>query len=114
LSGSPLTVATNGVLNLLGGGTVYLYAPLTNAGTINWSNSVTWYVYNNNNAPYNGAVYDLSGALLNIQSDRGMNPGYANPFSTTRARSAKVSARAPPLNSRSAQFFGSSGFFPLV
>jgi len=34
-----LTIATNGVLNLIGGGSVTLYAPLTNAGTINWSNS---------------------------------------------------------------------------
>jgi len=55
----PVTIATNGVLNLIGGGSVTLYAPLTNAGTINWSNSITWYVYNDN-ASYHGAIYNLA------------------------------------------------------
>src|SRR5208283_984103 len=49
-----------------------LYAPLTNAGTINWSNTVTWYVYNNGNSPYSGSIYNLAGASLNINSDQGL------------------------------------------
>ncbi len=75
----PVSINANGVLNLVGAGSVTLYAPLTNAGTINWSNSVTWHVYNNN-ASDSGAIYNLSGALLNIQSDQGMNGESVNPF----------------------------------
>ncbi|MGA2660496.1 MAG: hypothetical protein ABSH34_23600, partial [Verrucomicrobiota bacterium] len=80
LAGSPLTIATNGVLNVVGGGSVTLYAPLTNAGTINWSNSATWTLYNNQSASYSGAIYNLSGARLNIQSDQGMNGAWGNEF----------------------------------
>ena len=79
LTGSPLTISTTGALNLLGNGSITLGVLLTNAGTINWSNTVTWYVYNNN-ASYNGAIYNLATGLLNIQSDQGMNGGYCCPF----------------------------------
>jgi hypothetical protein len=74
-----VSIATNGVLNLVGGG-VTLYAPLTNAGTINWSNSASWTLYNNHSASYSGAIYNLSGARLNIQSDQGMNGAWGNEF----------------------------------
>ena len=76
----PFNVATNGVLSLVGSGSPILYAPLTNAGTINWSNSPSFYVYNNNGAPYNGAIWNLPGGLFNIQSDQGLNGGYCCPF----------------------------------
>lgn len=56
----PLTVASGGLLNIAGGG-VSLYAPLTNAGTINWSNSSTLTVYNSS-PTYSGAIYNLLGA----------------------------------------------------
>ncbi|HEV2391800.1 MAG TPA: Ig-like domain-containing protein [Verrucomicrobiae bacterium] len=72
----PVNIATNGVANLLGGGSVALWAPLTNAGTINWSNSVTFYVYNNNSSGNQGAIWNLPGALFNIQSDQGVNGEY--------------------------------------
>src|SRR5260221_13198903 len=37
LQGSPLTIASNGVLNLAAGpGTLFLDGSLTNAGTVNW------------------------------------------------------------------------------
>ncbi|PWU16966.1 MAG: hypothetical protein C5B50_12250, partial [Verrucomicrobia bacterium] len=41
LSGSPLTIATNAVLNITGGGTEYLENVLTNAGTVTMSGSGT-------------------------------------------------------------------------
>src|SRR5208337_691017 len=58
LTGNGLTIASNAVLEVIGSGSVALYAPLTNAGTINWSNTVTWYVYNNGNSPYSGSIYN--------------------------------------------------------
>ncbi len=73
-------VETAGVLNLVGNNGVLLQAPLTNAGTINWSNSVGWSIYNNNGQPYTGAIYNLAGALLNIESDQSLSGGYGNEF----------------------------------
>ena len=63
----PLTVPPNAVLNVVGPGAVYVEAPLTNAGTINWSGgSFEIQTYNNN---MGAAVYNLAGAVLNIQSN---------------------------------------------
>ena len=77
--GGPLTVASNGVLNLTGNSTVFLYNPLTNAGTVNWTGTVGIYVYNNN-ANYSGLIQNLAGGVWNIQSDQTMSPGYNNPY----------------------------------
>src|ERR1019366_2624640 len=78
-SGGSLTVASNGVLNLTGNSTVFLYNPLTNAGTVNWIGTEGIYVYNNN-AAYSGSIQNLAGGVWNIQSDQGMSPGYSFPY----------------------------------
>src|SRR5208282_3426983 len=75
----PLTVASNGVLNLTGNSTVYFYSPLTNAGTVNWTGAVGIDVYNNN-ANYSGLIQNLAGGVWNIQSDQTMSPGYSYPY----------------------------------
>ncbi len=79
-SSSPLTVATNGVLNF-NGAAVTIYAPLTNFGTVNWSGS-TVSVYNNNvPAQYTGAIYNQAGGLFSIQSDQSVSSaGYGFEF----------------------------------
>lgn len=71
LTGSPLTIATNGVLNINSGSTVSLWCALTNAGTVNWINA-------NINADYSsslnefGVIVNLTGALFTIQSGQGL------------------------------------------
>jgi hypothetical protein len=71
VSGGPLTVAGNGVLNLEGNGTVYLQnGALTNAGTVNWlSGGLNLYTCG---SPATGPVVNLAGALWNIQCDQGL------------------------------------------
>ena len=65
LSGSPLTIASGGVLNITG--SVTLWNVLTNAGTVTMTGAgVTMY---NNNWTYNGGVYNLAGALWDIQTN---------------------------------------------
>jgi hypothetical protein len=68
--GGPLTVANGGLLNILGTSSLYLYAPLTNAGTINWSNAATLFLYNNHTPAYSGAIYNLAGGLFNLRTDQ--------------------------------------------
>ena len=68
---SSLTVVSNGVLNLSGAADKYLYGPRTNAGTVTWggtgniqcgtSHNYNWYY-----AP----IFNLPGALFDIQSDQ--------------------------------------------
>ncbi|HWX19080.1 MAG TPA: hypothetical protein VN578_04135, partial [Candidatus Binatia bacterium] len=55
LSGSPMTITTNGLLSLGGSSSKFLDNALTNAGTVAWSGTGNFYVYNNNGAPYRGA-----------------------------------------------------------
>src|SRR5882724_11249574 len=47
LDGNPLTLATNGVMNLVGSGNKFLVNALTNAGTITFAGSGDLYLYNN-------------------------------------------------------------------
>jgi len=64
LSGNPLTVASNGVLNVSGSG-VTLGGALTSAGTVNWlSGDVQVYNYTPGVAY---PVVNLAGGLWNIQ-----------------------------------------------
>ncbi|HEV2437668.1 MAG TPA: hypothetical protein VG077_16865 [Verrucomicrobiae bacterium] len=69
-SASPLTVSASGVLNF-NGGSAYIYAPLTNSGTINWSGG-TLSVYNNANA-YTGIINNQPSGLFNIECDQNLS-----------------------------------------
>src|SRR5208337_203466 len=68
LSGS-LTVASNGVLNLSGGWTVY--GPLTNNGTVNWQGGSLTVNYNPSEGAY-GVVWNQMGAQWNILCDQSL------------------------------------------
>ena len=50
----PLTIAAGGVVNVLGDAVKYLLGPLTNAGTVNFTNAGPLNVYNNGGPPYIG------------------------------------------------------------
>src|SRR5207302_408299 len=55
------------------------YNVLTNAGTVNWGLcGVSLYYYTP--AQYSGSIYNLAGALWDIQADRTMSGGYGNEF----------------------------------
>ena len=67
-AGATLTVAANGVLNLGGDGTLYLYGALTNAGTVNWTGTGNLEIYNGYS--YTGGINNLAGAVFNAQNDQ--------------------------------------------
>ena len=70
LSGSAaLTITTNGMLNLNGSSTKSLQEALTNAGIINWSGTGSLQIVNNGSSQ-KGALYNLAGAVFNIQNDQ--------------------------------------------
>ena len=79
LEGSPLTVGSNAVMNLLGSGTLSLYGPLTNEGTVNWTGNCDLLVQNYNGTyGYSGGIVNQAGAIWNIQCDQTIqaNGGY--------------------------------------
>lgn len=68
-----LTVASNAVLNINTSNTTILECPLTNFGTVNWTNSSTGgglELFNVGGTPYSGLIENLSGALFDIQCDQ--------------------------------------------
>ena len=66
LSGASLTIAGGGALNINGG--VVLENVLTNAGTVRMTGTGTLSLYNNGST-YSGGVYNLAGALWDIQTN---------------------------------------------
>jgi hypothetical protein len=79
LSGaSSLTVASNAVLNIGGNYAVFLYGPLTNAGTVNWSGTagIDLYYY----STYTGSIVNLAGALFSVENDETMEAGGGSPY----------------------------------
>src|SRR5208283_1679911 len=64
----PLTIISNGVMNVSGNSTKYLQSALTNAGTVNWTDTGAFYVQNNNSS-LSGAIYNLAGGLWDFQND---------------------------------------------
>ena len=68
-----LTVASNGVVNISGGTGKTLYQPLTNYGTVAWSGG-SLQVWNNTDmgGGLRGSIYNMPGALFDIQSDLNM------------------------------------------
>jgi hypothetical protein len=80
LSGKPLTVASNAVLTISGSSTLYLYGVLTNAGTVNWTETANLLLYNNYNGPsQTGGIVNQPGALFNVQNDQSMS-GAGSPY----------------------------------
>ena len=67
-AGATLTVATNGVLNMGGSGTLQLFGALTNAGTVNWTGTGNLEIYNGYS--YTGGINNLAGAVFNAQNDQ--------------------------------------------
>jgi hypothetical protein len=67
---SPLTIASGG--SLIINGSVSLANILTNGGTVTMTGAAALTIYNNQTS-YQGAVYNLAGALWDIQSDANIN-----------------------------------------
>lgn len=70
LAGDALTVASNGVFNLNAASTLFLQCPLTNAGTVTWTNTGNLDVQFGGS--YNGYIENQAGALWDIQSDQSL------------------------------------------
>ena len=66
LSGDPFTIANGGVLNI--NGTASLENVLTNGGTVTMTGPAYLAVYNNTNTDF-GKIYNLAGALWDIQTN---------------------------------------------
>ena len=79
LSGSPLTIATNGLLTISGTATLFLENSLTNAGTVVMTNTGGLVVSYDSLVNYFGLVENLPGALWDIQNDQTINPNYTGP-----------------------------------
>ena len=72
-----LTVASNGVCNVSSSATKFLYGPLTNWGTVAWSGTGPWYIYNDGGATHHqGAIYNLAGGLFDMQNDASLSGDY--------------------------------------
>jgi hypothetical protein len=67
--GGPLTVASNGVLNVSGDNVTYLRNALTNEGTVNYSSTYYFYVQNNDSSTYQGAIDNMAGASWDFEND---------------------------------------------
>ncbi len=67
---APLTIATNGLLTLSGGVTLYLENALTNAGTVVMTNSGSLIVSYFSEIGYFGLIENLPGALWDIRNDQ--------------------------------------------
>ena len=66
--GASLTVAANGVLNIVGGNTFQLEGPLTNNGTVNWLGGQVQ--VENNTTTYAGAIWNQAGAKWYLQCNQ--------------------------------------------
>jgi choice-of-anchor C domain-containing protein len=75
----PLIVASNGLLVLSGSSTKYLENALTNAGTVTWTGTGSLSVVNNHGA-YVGAIWNLPGALFEIETDENINCYYCTGY----------------------------------
>ncbi len=69
IAGGPLTIQSNGVLNINGNTTLYLQSPLTNAGTVIWTNTGNLAVLNGA-ALYFGLIENLAGGVWDIQNNQ--------------------------------------------
>ena len=110
LNGSnALTIASNAVMTINTAASLDLENPLTNFGTVVWSNNAgDLAVLNNNGLPYLGLIANQPGALFDIQCDRSIlnNAGTTGGFfnSGMLRKSVGVSSTAfqlPMVNSGS-------------
>ncbi len=109
IAGGWLTVASNGVMNINGSTPLLLESPLTNWGTVTWTNTGfagDLDVANNNGAPYAGVIENLAGALFDIRCDQSLfnnagGPAYFHNLGTLQksARSGATSVSIPVTNS---------------
>ncbi len=70
IAGGPLTIASTGVMKIMGFNALLLESPLTNTGTVIWTNATGVDVANNNGGGYAGLIENLSGGLFDIQCDQ--------------------------------------------
>lgn len=79
IAGGPMTITTNGVLNINGNTTLFLASALTNAGTVNWTGAGSLDVENGAGS-YFGLIVNLPGALWNIENNQSLfnNVGAGN------------------------------------
>src|SRR3974390_3503205 len=78
LSGSSLTLTTNGIMNISGSSTKMLSTAITNGGTVNWAGtgSITLYNYGGNT----GGLVNQLGALFDVQNDQTIGNGGGSPY----------------------------------
>jgi hypothetical protein len=111
IAGGPLTIASNGVMNINGSTTMYLQSPLTNFGTVTWTN--TGFagdidVLNNNGLPYAGLIENMAGGLFDIRCDlqiynNSLGPAWFHNLGTLRksAKTTTTGFNLPIINSGS-------------
>jgi len=76
---APLTIESGGILNFASNA-IYLYYPLTNAGTVTMTGNAYLEVANNGSSVL-GGIYNLAGALWDIQTNTGVyDEGYGDEF----------------------------------
>ena len=92
LTGSPITIATTGVMSLSGSASKILENVLTNSGTVTWTGSGSLGVYNY--APYGfyGAIENLAGGLWDMQGNESLYSGYSGPSYFHNAGTVQKSA----------------------
>jgi hypothetical protein len=97
LSGQPLAIASGGGLNI--SGAVTLENVLTNAGTVTMTGAASVTIYNDNGI-YLGGVYNLVGALWDIQTNASINCACFGPefFNNAGTFRKSVSAGAATVN----------------
>lgn len=73
ISGGPITIASNGVMNIDGTNALYLESPLTNFGTVAWTNSTGVFGGSldvlNGAGSYFGLIENMAGGLFDMQCD---------------------------------------------
>ena len=97
LSGQPLAIASGGGLNI--SGNVILQNVLTNAGTVTMTGAANVTIYNNGGI-YQGGVFNLSGALWDIQTNASINCACYGPefFNNAGTFRKSVSAGTATVN----------------
>jgi hypothetical protein len=72
LEGKPLTVTSNGLMNISGSATKLLQNGLTNMGTVTWTGTGAITLYNDQSSLF-GAIWNLPGGVFNIATDENIN-----------------------------------------